>query len=270
MDLSNNQLSASLSRLPHAKLRTLNLSKNPLNETIPSTFFSQKTRLESINLSETQLKGLLPQLTPNIKELVLSNNTLQGTIPNSLAQVSRLEVLKLDNNLLIEPLPSNLRETKFANLRSFDISKNYIKDIAQSSQLSQTYLGLMANNPIIKNNRENNSEQFRIVLVDRAGNNKKEQLNAGEQVTVQAKKQRYKNGKFENLSLSKSEIELESDGVNIVTENFPSYVLKLTPGRSDGSVRLKMRAASAAAGEWIHAKFLLSQGEILDPELTTP
>lgn len=81
-----------------------------------------------------------------------------------------LEVLRVDNNFLVEPLPANLKEKQFPKLRVFDISKNYIKDVVASEGgsvgFAQVYLGLQNHNPVIKNRIGDNAQQYRLVVTD--------------------------------------------------------------------------------------------------------
>lgn len=62
LNLANNELTTSLAKIKNEKLQVLNLENNPLNETIPSDFFSANKALKNINLKNTKLSGTIPQL----------------------------------------------------------------------------------------------------------------------------------------------------------------------------------------------------------------
>lgn len=76
LNLSSNQLSASLSLIGSPDLKELNLSHNPLNEILPADFFSKHPLLESIVITNAELQGIIPVLSAQLKEITLSYNQL--------------------------------------------------------------------------------------------------------------------------------------------------------------------------------------------------
>ena len=62
LNLGNNEIKTSLAKIKNEKLQVLNLENNPLNESIPSDFFSANKALKNINLKNTKLSETIPQL----------------------------------------------------------------------------------------------------------------------------------------------------------------------------------------------------------------
>ncbi|KAL6198660.1 hypothetical protein ACLB2K_028449 [Fragaria x ananassa] len=85
LDFSNNQIKGKLpfqSKFP--KLLILDLSRNRFSKSIPLNF---------------------GQLMPNLQELVLSDNHLDGTIPPSICEIPHISILSLRNNQLSGEFP---------------------------------------------------------------------------------------------------------------------------------------------------------------------
>ncbi|KAL6196938.1 hypothetical protein ACLB2K_032551 [Fragaria x ananassa] len=85
LDFSNNQIQGKLpfqSKFP--KLLILDLSRNRFSKSIPLNF---------------------GQLMPNLRELVLSDNHLDGTIPPSICEIPHILILSLRNNQLSGEFP---------------------------------------------------------------------------------------------------------------------------------------------------------------------
>lgn len=69
--------------------------------------------LESLNLCDNQLEGLLPDslaLSPNLYELKVFNNKLHGFLPSQLGKNSPLETIDVSENQFSGPIPSTLCE----------------------------------------------------------------------------------------------------------------------------------------------------------------
>lgn len=80
---------------------------------------------EFLCLASNNMSGFLPNFTilPSLQELDLSNNMLSGTIPQNLGQLSKLEYLSLDRNLL-EGEVSKTHFAKLTHLKYLDLSNN--------------------------------------------------------------------------------------------------------------------------------------------------
>jgi Leucine-rich repeat (LRR) protein len=137
------------------KLLTLNISWNSLNGSIPSTISSLQS-LTSLHLQNNHLSGPIPLTIVNMDSLLelqlggnqligkipsmpvklqialnLSTNLLEGPIPNSLLQLTALEVLDLSNNSLSGEIPTGL--TKMAALTKLLLSNNQLSGIIPKS-----------------------------------------------------------------------------------------------------------------------------------------
>ncbi|XP_027924118.1 receptor-like protein EIX2 [Vigna unguiculata] len=106
----------------------LNLSKNKFSNLF--SFLCDRSisaNLASLDLSNNQMKGELPNCWKNVDRLLfldLSNNKLSGRIPVSMGSLVKLEVLVLRNNNLMGELPSTLKNC--SNLIMVDVSKNML------------------------------------------------------------------------------------------------------------------------------------------------
>ncbi|PHT98164.1 hypothetical protein BC332_32911 [Capsicum chinense] len=87
----------SLSNL--TRLVALVLAGNTLNGTIPSGMFSQLPLLRDLYLSDNHFSGLLEDFNSNsLQEIDLSNNQLQGHLPNSIQNLVNVTWLDLSFN----------------------------------------------------------------------------------------------------------------------------------------------------------------------------
>ncbi|OVA07210.1 Leucine-rich repeat [Macleaya cordata] len=86
----------------------LNLSHNQITGELPNLLKSNSFTA-GIYLSSNQFKGRLPRISPDIRELDLSNNSFSGPISvllcNPVNQMHRLRVLDLSKNLLSGDIP---------------------------------------------------------------------------------------------------------------------------------------------------------------------
>ncbi|MBL3657499.1 leucine-rich repeat domain-containing protein [Fulvivirga sediminis] len=126
--LNSNQFSdiPDLSALP--KLKILNMNRNPLtgDYNIPTIESLEYLGLQLCKL--TRLPESISQV-PNLIELVLSYNYNLRVFPESISQLSKLEVLRLNEGAL-EELPSGV--DGLTSLRFFDISYNKLKNLPAS------------------------------------------------------------------------------------------------------------------------------------------
>lgn len=106
------------------KLTNLNLQSNNLSGAIPATLASMKFVLE-LQLGSNKLNGEIPGMPVSLQiALNLSNNLLEGPIPDSLSRLSGLEVLDLSSNKLSGSIPEFLVGMK--TLTQLNLSNNQL------------------------------------------------------------------------------------------------------------------------------------------------
>ena len=91
-------------------LKSLDLSNNQLSGSIPEQFSSLKN-LSILSLMNNQLVGEIPQGIgdlPNLDTLNLWNNSLTGTLPQNLGSNGKLMKLDVSSNFLTGSIPPNL------------------------------------------------------------------------------------------------------------------------------------------------------------------
>ncbi|GLT79556.1 hypothetical protein SLA2020_510390 [Shorea laevis] len=125
LHLSNNQFSGPIpfhaSRF--SKLTWLDLSYNLLNGTLPPWIFTLPL-LEFLRLNHNQLEGQINQFQQNsLEELNLSNNRLQGSILNSIANLVNLIYLDLSSNHFSDLVMLDMFSA-LQNLKSIILSYN--------------------------------------------------------------------------------------------------------------------------------------------------
>ncbi|GMN57729.1 hypothetical protein TIFTF001_026834 [Ficus carica] len=138
LGLSRNQLTgfipSSLGQL--TKLWELDLSSNSLQGVVSELNFANVTWLSIFDLSMNKISGELPmniedRMPAGLSTLLLGNNLLNGSIPNSLCQLERLEVLDLSRNMLAGEVPRCWRDTQW--LYVVDLSYNKLSGLIPKS-----------------------------------------------------------------------------------------------------------------------------------------
>ncbi|KDP24892.1 hypothetical protein JCGZ_25154 [Jatropha curcas] len=107
-------LPTDLSKLPY--LKDIDLTRNYLNGTIPSTWGS--TQLEVISLLGNRLTGPIPKEIGNIstlREFVVEYNQLSGELPQELGNLNNIRRMLLSSNNFSGQLPET-----FANLTTLE------------------------------------------------------------------------------------------------------------------------------------------------------
>uniref|UniRef100_A0A3Q7J5M8 Leucine-rich repeat-containing N-terminal plant-type domain-containing protein n=1 Tax=Solanum lycopersicum TaxID=4081 RepID=A0A3Q7J5M8_SOLLC len=106
-------------------LRELDLSRNYLNGSIPSSY--GQLRLTILSLLGNRINGQIPEELGDIstlEQLNLENNLLEGPLPPKLGSLSRLRELFLSANNLNGTIPENFSNLK--NMTDFRIDGNSI------------------------------------------------------------------------------------------------------------------------------------------------
>ena len=264
LNLANNELTTSLAKIKNEKLQVLNLENNPLNETIPSDFFSANKALKNINLKNTKLSGTIPQLNgweKKIEELILSNNQLTGKLPASLNNLPNLKVLKVDENLFGEGALDYIAGKPGRGNKTLDISKNYIP----LKELATSKISVWLPNPTT------NKKQQRITFVNAVGDviTKKGKLNPGEEVEVRLTRQMFNpwNGKFvAGTPIQEDELLTpEENNISVVSQNALTYKIKLTSGIDQGVFQIKLKGVNPQSDSTI-AKVILSEKALDDKD----
>ncbi|GMN65374.1 hypothetical protein TIFTF001_034440 [Ficus carica] len=111
-------------------LRELIVEFNKLSGLLPFELTQSFPRctyysLEYLDLSYNRFRGSLPNLTifPSLKEVFLSGNQYNGTVPETIGQLAQLESLILDGNSL-EGVITEAHFSKLTKLSSLDLSDN--------------------------------------------------------------------------------------------------------------------------------------------------
>jgi len=91
-------------------LKHLDFDKNNIHGTFPNSGNVEMTSMERIDINYNSFSGGLEFLNsyPNLKEAHLDNNAFNGTIPESLGELSNLRILTLQNNSLTGTMPSSI------------------------------------------------------------------------------------------------------------------------------------------------------------------
>lgn len=113
IDLSayNNQLSGTLTNDYFANmkgLRSVNLSNNQFTGQVPE--FSYNDKLQSLALNYNQLTGSLPDFSSSKQDLSsiqVSNNQLTGTLPDNWSNLPAISYIDVSNNQLTGTLPNS-------------------------------------------------------------------------------------------------------------------------------------------------------------------
>ncbi|KAL0010012.1 hypothetical protein SO802_005120 [Lithocarpus litseifolius] len=178
----NHEIPNWFSNLSTSLLR-LNLFNSYLKGNIPPSIFNLE-KLEHLDLGTNFLNGPIPSSIGNfsrMRTLFLDQNQLKGTIPKSLRLLSKLEtlnvgkkffnrVLVLANNSLPRSMPNSLNNiSTMALLESYEISFSYFK----SFMFSYAYVSYDENVQLVpKGNEMEYKENLKLVrLIDLSSNN---------------------------------------------------------------------------------------------------
>jgi Leucine-rich repeat (LRR) protein len=128
-------------------LRVLDLSQNNITGMFPSWLLKNNTRLESLYLNENSFVGTL-QLQdhphPNMAELYISNNNMNGQIPKDICLIfPNLHNLRMAKNGFTGCIPSCLGN--ISSLSVLDLSNNQLSTV-KLEQLTTIWLLNLSNN----------------------------------------------------------------------------------------------------------------------------
>ncbi|XP_070677337.1 receptor-like protein EIX2 isoform X2 [Malus domestica] len=149
LDLSYNQFCGNLpSNLKSPKLESIDLSHNQLEGPLP---LWSATKVTNFYLESNSFSGPIPsnidQMMPNLQELYLSENHLNGNIPRSICNMQQLLALFLHENHLngtIPPSVYNMKQLQILSLRSNQFHGEF--HLAWSVGSNMTYLDVSQNN----------------------------------------------------------------------------------------------------------------------------
>ncbi|KAK6267689.1 hypothetical protein QUC31_011849 [Theobroma cacao] len=117
LDLSNNRFSNSAFLLLSAisSLKTLILSNNKIEGSLPIQEFTRFQDLELLDLSDNKFNGSIQGICElkNLLELDLSDNKFSGHLPKCLGNMTNLQVLDLSSNQLDGNIPFDISNLKF-------------------------------------------------------------------------------------------------------------------------------------------------------------
>ena len=126
--------------LPLTQLRTLRLAGIKLNSTFPDTFFTSLTKLDTLDLHATGLRGQIPSnidQATNLTQLLLQENSLTGIIPPTITSLSLLRELNLTQNHLNGPIPPLCN---FAFMECLSLARNSLNGSIPASVTNLTAL----------------------------------------------------------------------------------------------------------------------------------
>ena len=125
VDLSRNNLSGEIDILFAPALEYANFSHNNFTSINSYKRFKRshqtlRTCDVSYNSIQTSASDILKHIPPNIEELILSNNLIQGTLPTSLEHLANLRQFDMSSNMLSGELPDV--SVTYPNLQVLDLS----------------------------------------------------------------------------------------------------------------------------------------------------
>ncbi|CAB4284986.1 unnamed protein product [Prunus armeniaca] len=162
----NNNLSGylppELSNLPN--LRIIQFDNNNFRGTEIPASYGNLSQLIKISLRNCSLQGEIPDFSriPSLLYLKLSDNQLNGSIPESFSDLPSLQKLSLKNNLLTGYVPAiwlNISFSAKARL-ALDLRNNSLSNISGELNPPANVTLRLEGNPICKNASMQNASQF--------------------------------------------------------------------------------------------------------------
>ncbi|KAF9807797.1 hypothetical protein SFRURICE_000578 [Spodoptera frugiperda] len=131
LDVSNNRLTVLPDIFKHCQLTSLIAKHNQLtNESLPKSFFSNKSSLRELNLSGNQLNFFPEQVLDiaSLRYLYLGGNNIVN-IPKDIWKLNSLQILSLGGNQIIE-VPESVGH--LTGLQALVLSDNLIEQLPAS------------------------------------------------------------------------------------------------------------------------------------------
>ncbi|XVF49444.1 hypothetical protein PTKIN_Ptkin04bG0012500 [Pterospermum kingtungense] len=127
------------------KLEALRVGNNILVGNVPSVVFNIST-IQVVSLYENSLRGNLPPIIgfflPSLVELHLQGNELEGTIPSSISNASKLTLLDLTDNFFTGSMPNSIGNLR--NLQKLELAHNHLT--SESSMVESNFISLLTEN----------------------------------------------------------------------------------------------------------------------------
>jgi hypothetical protein len=140
LDVSGNNLTGDIPQQFPTTLTQMIMNNNQFTGSLPQ--FDQLQGLTLINLSNNRMNGNLnPQIFTVLVNCVtfdVSNNQIQGSLPDSIQYMTALRTLNLQNNRLSGQLPTSL--ASLTNLQTFNIENNQFTGYLPPGFNPPTYL----------------------------------------------------------------------------------------------------------------------------------
>ncbi|KAJ8564921.1 hypothetical protein K7X08_001381 [Anisodus acutangulus] len=153
-----------------SNLREIDFEENyNLIGEIPNAIFNIST-LESIAFNLNNLSGKIPDIhLPNLVQLLLANNQLEGEIPRYITNASKLELLELSDNLLTGTIPNNLgnlRELRALFLHHNQLTElRFFDSLANCRMLRYLQVGSNPLNGVLPNSIGNLSSTTEVIHI---------------------------------------------------------------------------------------------------------
>ncbi|KAI3451058.1 hypothetical protein Pfo_007723 [Paulownia fortunei] len=134
LNLTNNQLTGAVPKLPSGSIQYLYLQENDFQGVFPPSLSDLCTTLVELDLSFNNFTGAVPESLAACSALELldiSGNNLSGELPvDTLLKLSNLKTLVLSFNNFVGGLPDSL--SKLVALETLDVSSNNISGLIPS------------------------------------------------------------------------------------------------------------------------------------------
>ncbi|KAL2496298.1 putative LRR receptor-like serine/threonine-protein kinase [Forsythia ovata] len=109
------------------QLRVIQISKNPFDRMLPRALGNLSASVEIFTAYSSSIKGIIPNEIGNLINLIeldIGGNKLTGTIPYTLGQLRKVQMLRLEDNKLGGSIPVNL--CNLVNLYYLDLGNNHL------------------------------------------------------------------------------------------------------------------------------------------------